>query len=67
MGSRDVITDAMQILLKNERNNGREDVLQMIEYVFQPSGAFKGRIYFDDADDLIREIKLRLAEKDKNV
>lgn len=54
------------VLMANERNNGRTDVYDMIEKVFSADGAFNGRIQFNEADDLIREIKLRLAEKDKD-
>jgi hypothetical protein len=58
------IEDWNKSLLKNERNNGREDVFSEIETVFSPMGSFKGRLYFDNADDLIRELKLRLQLRD---
>lgn len=56
----------LEVLKKNERNKEREEMFSIIEDIFSPSGSFKGRIYFTDADDLIRELKLRLKEKDNN-
>ena len=57
---------ATQSLMRNERNNGREDVFREIEKAFNPQGTFKGRLYFDDVDDLIQTIKIRLQSKENN-
>jgi len=50
-------------MMRNERNNGREDVYSQIRDAFKPDDAFKGRIYFDDAEDFINVLKIRLGKK----
>lgn len=57
--------DMLKLLIDNARQQGREEVYIEILDAFHPKGAFKGRIYFDDATDLINTIKLRLKGKDE--
>ena len=41
------------------RNRVYEEVYDHIRVLFRADGPFKGRIYFDSADDMVQEIKLR--------
>ena len=51
------IKDWNKALLKNERNNGREDVYEAIRTLAT------GRIYFDSIEDMIQQCKIRLKGK----
>ena len=45
------------IMMRNERNNGREDVFGAIREVVS------GRVYFDSIEDIIQQVKIKLKGK----
>ena len=45
------------IMMRNERNNGREDVFSAIREVVS------GRVYFDSIEDIIQQVKIKLKGK----
>lgn len=44
-------------MMRNERNNGREDVFGAIREVVS------GRVYFDSIEDIIQQVKIKLKGK----
>ena len=44
-------------MMRNERNNGREDVFSAIREVVS------GRVYFDSIEDIIQQVKIKLKGK----
>lgn len=52
------IEDAHRSLMRNERNNGREDVYEAMRTLAT------GRIYFDSIEDMIQQCKINLRNKD---
>lgn len=61
--SQKIMLEFHNAMMRNERNNGREDVYSQIREAFKPDDVFKGRIYFDDAEDFINVLKIRLGKK----
>lgn len=57
--------DMLKMLVDNARQLGREDTINDIRDIFSPQGSFKGRIYFDDVEELITELKLRRKAKNE--
>jgi len=44
-------------MMRNERNNGREDVYSVLREVVS------GRVYFDSIEDIIQQVKIKLKGK----
>lgn len=58
----ETIRDATHILMRNERNNGREDVIAAIR------GVWRWHLYRNDldAEDFIQSVKLYLKKRENN-
>ena len=55
--------DEITMLMESAKKIGRDEVYEEIEKAFRSDDEFKGRIWFDEADDLIQTIKLRIKRK----
>ena len=58
-----MLRNQLKILANDGKRLGQEQVYEEIRKAFQPDDAFKGRLWFDDAEKLIQLIQIRLKDK----